>query len=682
MKTVTWFRGILFLFVSVTLAGCPGPVPGPGISGDLLGEALSLAESGDDSAALKLLEKGLGAADTLDAYSQPVVDMLMLKRRLEERNGEYFKALDTHRILEEHGLAMLDSNEVTELGFAKARLLADMGRFSEAAETGDAVAGASAMDRLQVAAWFMQAGNDSKALRICSTLDAAADLPLRLEAAALALQAGGQARQAVKVLELSRQLVSRRGGEALREAYAFRRAAQSLVGREDSMDDASYLFFKALSRARAAGAEKLEMVLDYEANAVLEHNPEVSARSAAYFEDNGMELPEALAFLDYARFSKVADERRYELLRQGIRRLRFQLPPYRPQWVATALDAAVSELTDYLVSRGRYSEAFMLDEEMRLDSLSLMVQHDPTLFSRLPAHAGLYEEVSRLMQETAALTQRAVNILEAGRELDSLPHISALLHKKRGVLYSQLARVREVAPFEAEKVLPGPVTLPRLQEKLSPDQAMLKVVTGKEWFAVYFVQGDKVSISRRQVDIDRFFRSLERFRQLVAIDPLGIEELLERDPDRLWLNNLLLDPFADRLQSVRHVTLLSRIPLPLQFLGEHHFFLKSHTVSMLSSGWEYYWLSVSPGNAASGVIEFSPVMTNVDRAMQIKVADPGHQLFLMWTPLSGNEQDETRVLLAMALQGGRLASAVLSDMQESDISDEGVWPFLLPYAPR
>lgn len=681
MKTVTWFKGILFLFVSVTLAGCPGPVSGPGASVDLLEEALSLAESGDDPAALKLLEKGL-SADTLDAYSRPVADMLMLKRRLEERNGEYFKALDTHRILEEHCLAMLDSGEVTELGFAKARLLADMGRFSEAAETADAVAGASAMDRLQVAAWFMQAGNDSKALRICSEFDAAADLPLRLEAAALALQAGGQARQAVKVLELSRLLVSRRGGEPLREAYAFRRAAQSLAGRADSMDDASYLLFKALSRARAAGAEKLEMVLDYEANAVLEHNPEVSARSATYFDDKGMELPEALAFLDYARFSKVADERRYELLRQGIRRLRFQLPPYRPQWVATALDAAVSELTDYLIARGRYSEAFLLDEEMRLDSLSLMVQHDPTLFSLPPAHAGLYEEVSRLMQETAALTQRAVNILEAGRELDRLPRLSALLHKKRGLLYSQLALVREVAPFEAEKVLPGPVTLPRLQEKLSPDQAMLKVVTGKEWFAAYFIQGDKVSVSRRQVDIDGFSRSLERFRQLVSIDPPGIEELLERDPDRLWFSSLLLDPFVSRLQSVRHVTLLSRVPLPLQFLGEHQFFQKSHTVSMLSSGWEYYWLSVFPGNASSAGIEFSPVMISVDRVMQIKAADPGRQLFLMWTPLSGNEQDETRVLLAMALQGGRPASAVLSDMQKSDISDEGVWPFLLPYAPR
>ena len=81
MKTVTWFKGILFLFVSVTLAGCPGPVSGPGASVDLLEEALSLAESGDDPAALKLLEKGLGA-DTLDAYSRPVADMLMLKRRL------------------------------------------------------------------------------------------------------------------------------------------------------------------------------------------------------------------------------------------------------------------------------------------------------------------------------------------------------------------------------------------------------------------------------------------------------------------------------------------------------------------------------------------------------------------------------------------------------------------------
>ncbi|ANT65794.1 MULTISPECIES: hypothetical protein [Prosthecochloris] len=681
MKTVTWCKGILFLFATVALAGCQDPVSGPGTPGDLLEKARNLVDEGEAAAALELLEKGIGA-DTLNGYSRFSADMLMLKRRIEERNGEYFNALDTHRILAEHCLGMLDEGSLIELGMAKARLLADMGRFSEAAETGDAVAGASARDRLQVAEWYLQAGLGGKAVRICSEFDATSDLPLRLEAAALALRAGGQAHQAVKVLELSRQLVSRSGGDPLHEAYAFRRAAQSLVSREPNRDDASYLLFKALSRARAAGAEQLEKVLDYEANAVLERNSEVSARSATYFEDQGMELPGALAFLDYARFSQVADGRRYELLRQGIRRLRFQLPPYRPQWVTAALDSAVGELIDYLVAHGRYSEAFLLDEEMRLDSLSLMVQRDPSLFSLSPEHAGLHEDVSRLMQETAALSQRAVNILEAGRDLTNLPRISALLHKKRGVLYSRLAQVREVAPFEAEKVLPGPVTLPRLQEKLPPDQAILKVVAGKEWLAVYLLQGDKVSISRRQVAIEEFSRRLERVRQLVSIARPGFEELFEQDPDRLWLNSLLLEPFASRLEHIRHVTLLSQLPLPLQFLGEDRWFQNTHTVSMLSSGWEYYWFSVFPATSFSEEIEFAPVTAFAGRAMQLKAEDPGRQLFLTWQPLAGNEQDETRVLLAMALQGGRQASAVLSDMQGNHAPDEGPWPFLLPYAPR
>ncbi len=638
--------------------------------------------------ALELLQKGL-ALDTLGGFSSRAADALNRKRVIESMTGEYFEALASHGIIEQRCRGMLPEAAEARRIRSKAALFAELGKFVEAEKTLMGAKALSVQDSLELARYMSFAGNNEKAFYLYSTLSKSADPALALEAytGLLGLSLGtapGQAEDpsvyTYRIVGLARKLVGEgRKGQERTEARALRSAALWLELFPAHAKDASYLFFKALLRARAAGDERLVQLLDFESNAVLAQKEEVYARTLDYFERNNMQLARMAALLKQGIGTESNDDARIKALKKGLSIYRYQVSPFPGQAMQNLVDRSTGELTELLLSKGRYAEAFESDELRKLSVLRTALQQGYDSFVLPKEHKQLEREVITLSRELNALLQRQMNNFQTGRGYQDHAATIEAVNRKRGKLYEKLGEVRDISPLFAERLVMSPVTLRTVQEKLDEGHAVMKLIEGRNWCTVFLVENSYVDVSRRKVNGTLFQSRLKLFREHLAANDQGGSTMIANDFERLWLTNLLLKPYRGRLRDINRLTVLADEPFPAHLLGNNRFLVRDFPVSWMYSANE---LVRQNSQKESHTVEEPFTLFEADRyreALEKKLYFPHQAVFLLWKNFSTSEKEELRVLLALSLQQGGDPSVVLHQLAQNSGADSDQWMYFSEY---
>ena len=641
--------------------------------------------------ALELLQKGL-AVDTLGGFSTRAAEALNRKRTIESVTGDYFNALASHKIIEQRCKGMLSDAAETERIRSKAALLAELGEFAEAEKSLMDIAVLSVQDSLGLARYRKLGGEREKAFVLYSDLSVNADPVVALQAYTglleLSLDVSFNKTEdpsvyAYRITGLARKLVTQESeGDERAEALALRRAAMWLELFPAHVKDASYLYFKALARARAAGEERLVQLLDCESNAALAHNPEVYARTLDYFERNNMPLARMVALLKQGVGAKTDDDKRIKALKKGLSIYRYQVSPFPGHAIVTHVDRSTEELTELLLNKGRYAEAFESDELRKLYVLKQAVQHGYDSFELPEEHKQLEREVIRLGRELNALLQRKMNSFETGQGYQEHMITIDAINRKRGKLYEKLGEVRNISPLHAGMLVVSPVTLRTVQQTLDEGHAVLKIVEGRSWCTVFLVQNSYVDVSRRKVDATLYRSRLRLFREHLAVNAQGGSGRIAKDPERVWLTNLLIKPYTGRLRDINRLTVIAGNPVPAHLLGNNRFLLRDFPVS-----WVYSANELVRQASLEGIDTAEPVFAfyRADRyqeALEKKLRFPHQAVFLLWRDFTRAEIEELQVLFALSLQQGGDPSGVLHQLAQNEQSEGDQWLYLSEYGTR
>lgn len=654
-------------------------------------KAVAHADNHEYESALELLRKGL-AIDTLGGFSLRTAEALNRKRAIESMTGEYFEALASHEIIEQRCRGMLPEAAEVERIRSKVALFAELGRFAEAEKSLMDSSALSVQDSLDLARYRNLAGKSEKAFLLYSDLSKSADPVVALQAytGLLELSLDGSfsrtedpSAYTYKITGLAKKLVAEgNNGDEREEALVLRRAAIMLEMFPAHAKDASYLLFKALARARAAGDERLIQLLDHESNAVLAQNQDVYARTLDYFERNNMPLERMAALLKQGIGTKTDDDTRIKALKKGLSVYRYQVPPFPGPAMETLVDRSTEELTELLLSKGRYAEAFESDELRKLYVLRAAVQHGYDSFELPEEHKQLEREVVKLGRELNALLQRQMNSFETGRGYQDHTVTIDAVNRKRGKLYEKLGEVRDISPLYAGQIAVSPVTLRTVQEKLDEGHAVMKLIEGQNWCTVFLVQNSYVDVSRRKVDGSLYRSRLKLFREHLAADAQDGSRVLAKDFERLWLTNLLIKPYSGRLRDINRLTVIAGEPVPAHLFGNNRFLVRDFPVSWIYSASE---LVRQTSRKESYDIEEPFALFEVDRyreALEKKLRFPHQAVFLLWKNFSASEKEELRVLLALSLQQGGDPSVVLHQLAQNTGADSDQWLYLSEYGVR
>lgn len=660
--------------------------PGDSETAEFYEKADSLAAGREYEKALELLQKGL-AKDTLKGFSPITAKALNRKSMIEAVTGNYFDALASHEVIELRCRGMLPAAAEAERIRSKAALLAELGEFAGAAKTLMAVASLSVLDSLELARYQALAGEREKAFALYSGLSGNDDPVVALEAFTglleLSLDASFGMAEAPSVYThqitgIARKLVAEgKGGNEKAEALALRRAAILLELFPVHVEDASYLYFKALSRARAAGEEKLVQILDVESNAVLTKEPEVYARTLDYFERNNMPLERMAALLKQGAGGKMDDNSRIKILKQGLSVYRYHVAPRPGYGLAKLVDRSVETLTELLLNKGRYAEAFESDELKKLFVLRQVVQRGYVSVELPDEHEQLERQVVKLGSEMNALHQRLMNMYETGRGYENHEAVTDAINRKRGVFHQKLAEVQKVSPLLAERLTIDPVTLGTVQETLDEGHAVLKIMESREWCTVFLVQDNSVDVSRRKVNGAMYRSRLKLFRERIAMNADGGSTRIARDSGRLWLTDILIKPYTGRLNDINRLTVISSDPVPAHLLGNNRFLIRDFPVSWVYSANEFI-RQASRKKLTVPEQEYS--FYSVERyqeALEQKLLFPRHTVFLLWRHFPVSEIDELRVLFSLPLRGD--LSEVLHQMAQNRKVESDQWMYLTEY---
>lgn len=692
-RTVNILRRIVLSAMALVVAACATEEQDQ--SGEKVAafyeEAAAHADNHEYERALELLRKGL-AIDTLGGFSLRTAEALNRKRIIESMTGEYFEALASHGIIEQRCRGMLPESAEAERIGSKAALFAELGKFAEAEKSLMESATLSVRDSLDLARYRILTGKSEKAFLLYSDLSKSADPAVALQAytGLLELSLGGSFSRTedpsaymYRITGLARKLVAERNkGNERTEALALRRAAILLEMFPVHAKDASYLFFKALVRARATGDERLVQLLDYESNAVLAQKEDAYARTLDYFERNNMPLERMTALLKQGIGTKTGDDTRIKALKKGLSIYRYQVPPFPSHAMEALVDRSTEELTELLLSKGRYAEAFESDELGKLYVLRAAVQHGYDSFELPEEHKQLEREVVKLGRELNALLQRQMNSFETGRGYQDHAITIDAVNRKRGKLYEKLGEVRDISPLYAGQLAVSPVTLRTVQETLDEGHAVMKLIEGRNWCTVFLVQNGYVDVSRRKVDGSLYRSRLKLFREHLAANAQGGPARLAKDFERLWLTNLLLKPYRGRLRDINRLTVIAGEPVPVHLLGNNRFLVRDFPVSWIYSANE---LVRQTSQKESHNTEEPFVLFEAERyreALEKKLHFPHQAVFLLWKNFSASEKEELGVLLALSLQQGGDPSVVLHQLAQNAEADSDQWMYLSEYGVR
>ncbi len=641
--------------------------------------------------ALELLRKGL-AKDTLGGFSSRTAQALNRKMTIEAVTGKYFDALASHEMFEQRCRGMLQDDVEAERIRTKAALLAELGEFGGAEKTLKGIASPHLRDSLQLACYQMLAGEPEKAFALYTELSGNADPVVALQAytGLLELSIDGSFSKAEappvyahRIIGLAGKVVAERSeGNERSEALALRRAAILLELFPAHAKDASYLYFKALSRARAAGDERLAQLLDCESNAVLANNPEAYARTLDYFGRNNMPLARMAALLKQGLGGKTDEGEKIKALKQGLSIYQYQVSPVPGYALAGLVDRSTEMLAELLLNKGRYAEAFESDELRKLFVLKRTSQRAYDSFDLPEEHEQLERDVVRIGRELSALLQRLANCFETGRGYEHHAATIEAINKKRGLFYEKLTEVRAVSPRHAGMLGVAPVTLRTVQQTLGEGQAVLKIIEGEHWSTVFLVQNSSVDVSRRKVNATLYRSRLQLFREHLAMNPGGGSSRIAGDPERRWLTNLLLKPYAGRLRDIGRLTVIAGDPLPAHLLGAHRFLVVDFPVSWIYSANELVQqASLKEGGESHPVFHFYSA-DSYREALRQKLTLPHHTVFLLWRSFSSSELEELRLILALSLQQGNAPSETLHQLAKQTQPESDQWLYLSEYGIR
>lgn len=689
--TASMLRSTAFFAIILVIAGCAekerDPVDG-GVTA-LYGKAGDYADNHEYEKALELLQEGL-AKDTLDGFSGKTAEALNRKRRIEEATGNYFDALATHDILEKRCKGMLPQAVEEERIRSKASLLAELGEFDSAGKALKDIASLSVRDSLQLARYHELAGEKEKAFSLYNELcrNTGPLLALRACSGLLQMSLGGGVREVKKpsvyarrVTEIARELITQ-GSEGSQQAasLSLRRAAGLLELLPAHAKDASYLYYKALSLARAAGDRHLAQLLDFESNAVLNNDPEVYARTLDYFERNNMGLARMAALLKQGSKGMIDDREKIKALKHGLNIYQHQVSPWPGYAIAELVDRSAQRLTELLLDKGRYAEAFESDELRKLYELRQAIQRDYGSFDLPEQHDQLERQVVRLDRELSALLQRLANCFESGEGFEHHATTIESINKKRGLLYELLAEVRNVAPLQAAKLTAAPTTLRTVQETLDDGHAALKIIEGRDWCTVFLVQNNYVDVSRRRVEKEVYRSRVRLFKERLSINAGRGSVRFALDSERLWLTDLLIKPHSRHLRDIRRLTVIADDPFPVHLLGINRYLVRDFPVSGVYSASELVRLaSTTRDEGTIPVFNFFSV-DGYREAIKQKSASPDHVVFLLWKAFSAAELEELRVLLALSMQKGENPSDVLHQLaQQQKAGNDNQWLYVSEY---
>ncbi|MBO8092997.1 MAG: hypothetical protein J7D60_06790 [Prosthecochloris sp.] len=652
----------LCCFVLLLLAGCAREKVPSEQPSEMYERARQLASRYEDAAALELVSRAL-AIDTLDGKRPETARAIQLQARLLERNGELFRSLETYRVLEDCCASLLSDEMVRESILSRAQILSDLGYHDEVIGLLENFKPATSHEKLSVARIYEEVLLPEHSVPIYLSLEDAADAALRLQALSgllhlsRTLNVKGLSRSevyALETVEAARDLLEDVSHPDEYKAAVLRKAACRLqeTGRHDS--DASYLLFKALSLARAAGSGELEALLDYESNAVLQADPEVYARSSGYFDEHGMGLSYARALVWQAE-SGVPDEReRLELLKTAFRYFLQELPPGRAGMFSSVFRDGTSSLLSLLAANGGYSTAFMVDEELRSWELSAIV---------LENQLTRTDRFARLQKEVYALQRRILRLLEEGVQVERIHRLRRFVNEKRG----------ELSSSDGSGVLTSAVTLKTLQQSLGAHEAVIRVVPSKEWLTVMFIRSDMVDVSRSRITRDEFLSLAGLMSGHLQTGRSDALRTLSRHHARLKLSNILAGPFMRQLRQVEHLTVMSATPLPFRLLGDNRYLGRDMRISQIPSAREFL-LDRSRRTVAGidPVVELV-IADSAAVARRLLVEGGGREIFLFWKPLTQSERDDLRVLLSMALKERGEPSRALLQLTAGDRGGSDAW---------
>ncbi|WP_294347662.1 tetratricopeptide repeat protein [Prosthecochloris sp.] len=691
--TVGIIRHIVLVSVVFVAAACAKSEKEPAGEGRtvLYEKAAVHAANHDYEKALELLNKGL-ARDTLDGFSPETAEVLNRKSVIEALTGDYFDALASHEVIEQRCKGMLADSVEAERIRRKALLLSELGEFSEAEKALMKISAMSVQDSLKLAFFQIQAGEYEKAFALYKGVSGNTDPLISLQAYTgmleLSLDESFEKPEAPsfyvhKSIGLARRLLDgERKGTEMAEALALRRTAMLLEMFPAHVENASYLYFKALARARLAGEERLVQLLDFESNAVLANNPEVYARTLDYFERNNMPLAKMVVLLKQGTRSKMDDAEKIKALKKGLSIYQYQHAPYPGYAIDELFDRSTETLVELLLSKGRYAEAFEYDELKKLYVLKQTVLHNYDSLELSGKHEKLAFQVERLGLELSALLQRSMNCFESGRGYDKHAVTIDAINKKRGRFYEKLGALRSVSPLHAERLVLTPVTLRTVQQTLDDNHAVLKIIEGKHWCTVFLVQNGNVDVSRRKINATHYRSRLGLLTERLAMSAgTGIIPLA-RDPERLWLTDLLIKPYTGRLQDMERLTVIAGEPVPAHLLGNNRFLVRDFPVSWIYSANELvYQASLKEENDIEGEFAFYGVEKYRD-ALERKLTHPRQAVFLLWKHFSDAELDEIRVLLTLSLQQGGDPSGMLHQLVQNKQAESEQWFYVSEYGMR
>ncbi len=290
-------------------------------------------------------------------------------------------------------------------------------------------------------------------------------------------------------------------------------------------------------------------------------------------------LGEAFATLLLGRCPDYAPSRRVDLLLKSLELFESLAYPELPYNVGAQLDDAVSDLLALLLEQERLLEAFEISE--RLKTLKQRFSPKP-MFKPSPA----LEELKRLQGDVVGLfvaKDSLAFMADDAERIERAALFAETLAKKQGEFYQKFIEHQALAPAEAERLLPTPLTLSETQRLLKPDEALVQLTFGETQSYLLVITESathRLGSTLTRAEMMRALRML-RFELLNGL-PLDSNDVMMNET-RNALTKSLLAQLLPLVSERTKVYVISNAPCPIHILGEKRLFGETHQVSYLTS---------------------------------------------------------------------------------------------------
>jgi tetratricopeptide (TPR) repeat protein len=629
------------------------------------------------------------AIDTLNGYNSRNLKALCRKGGIESLTGEYYEALRTYRVIDEHSGNILPDSVLAGIVVDRARLLGELGEFGKAAQSLASLRKPTPEQRLALAGLYLKGRDYLHASDIYREFAVPGEDPafrimalsglMNCAVAEPSLGLDTPDGYAGKIAAVSGKVMTMDAPPEKR-IHALRTSAKSLLQLEKQRRNASFLFFRALALAEESGNARLVQLLQFESNAVIVQKPEVFRGAIDYFGQNNMPFAQVSALFMLGRNTEITDRERIDALRQGLSICQYYGVPATSEEGVRQEKAAVNQLIDLLIKNAMFFELFEASEQAKMLVLQRDMQRNIGSFRLPPGNEKLQHDVIEQSRELTGLFQRKINIVTDGRGFGMTVPADEAINLKRGALLDLLAEVEKIDRVAASRFQMTQVTLTTVQKSLEPGQALVNLFIRDSLTTAMLISKREMEIVSTPVLSAQVDAEVARLRHSLSTIRPSVVESLVSNANRVWLNRVLFQNMQDRLARYEHLIFVTDKPLPFHVLGDDRFLGREKKLSVLCSAREAVFYAGCPVNHEKnpGIVFFDA--SGITDARTYKMLHPGDEVFLVWKHMTGDQIDELKILLELHFQRERSGAGFLNALAAGAVDPgDGKWLYLTSY---